>query len=155
MRFARRSAKNHSHRERGNPIQRQRKEDPEATDHLLESPAAGFKPPLSADPVPGASRESRARGVTRTYADTGNSWASPSPCDLGGSDAVAGPTLHAFIDQRLEIYRDPHHTAGIDALQCARVGEDVICHFECFGVFSSSSSVWVCGEVVVNLERFG
>lgn len=110
LHFACRSAKDHSDRKRGDPIQREREEDPEASHHLLESPTASFKPPLSADPVSGSSRESRAGRVIRTYSDAGKSSGiqiprvldktmpdqgnSPLPQDSWGKSGKRGETPH-------------------------------------------------------------
>lgn len=71
--FACRSTKNHSDRKRGNQVQWKREKDSEASDHLLQPAAPGFKPSLPTDSVPGPARESGTGSFLRTDTNTGNS----------------------------------------------------------------------------------
>lgn len=57
-------------RRRGS-FQRQRQKDPQAPDHLLQSPAAGSEQAVPANPVSGSAGESRARRITGAHANTG------------------------------------------------------------------------------------
>lgn len=57
--------------QQGPPSERQREKNPETSDHLLQSAAAGSAPALPADPVPGLTRARRPGGQTGTHPDSG------------------------------------------------------------------------------------
>lgn len=82
-----RSAENDGDRKRRDQIQREREKDPEAPNHLLQPSAAGVKPPLPADSVPGAPGASRAGGLPRPDPDAGN-------CGGPAPPAAPGPAPH-------------------------------------------------------------
>lgn len=59
------------HRKRGSEAQREREEDPEASNHLLQSAAPGTQPTLPADPVPRPAREGWSGSQAGPNADPG------------------------------------------------------------------------------------
>jgi len=77
----------HGHREPGRSSQWQGEEDPEASDHLLQSAAAGSAPALPADPVPGLTGARRPGGQTGTHPDSGGP--STKPAGPNGSGKLS------------------------------------------------------------------
>lgn len=75
-----RSRKVHGDREQGRSFKWQRKENPEASNHLLQSAAAGPAPALPADPVPGPTGARRPGGQAGPHSNSGG--ASPHPSVL-------------------------------------------------------------------------
>lgn len=78
-----RSREVHCDWEQGPSSKWQGEENPEASDHLLQSAAAGSAPALSADPVPGLTGASRPGGQTGAHPDSGGP--STHPVVLNGS----------------------------------------------------------------------